>query len=65
MKIKKILSMLSLVAVLTIPLYLQASVKDTHICIGSGEKCMEVDIGKGMIAVFVKKPGSAAVVMED
>ncbi len=65
MKIKKILSTLALAAILVVPLCLQAYVQETHICKGSGEHCMEVDLGNGMTAKFVKKPGSAAVVIKD
>ncbi len=42
----------------------QTSSASTKACFGSGEKCMTVDLGGGTTATFVKKPGSAAVVIE-
>ena len=63
MKIKKMLTAFAF-AILVFPLCMQAG-EETYICKGSGEHCMDVDLGNGMIAKFVKTKGSAAVVIKD
>ena len=63
MKINKMLAAFAF-AIMVFPLCLHAT-EETHICKGSGEHCMEVDLGNGMTAKFVKTKGSAAVVIKD
>jgi hypothetical protein len=43
---------------------MQNSSAATEICKGSGEHCMDVDMGNGMTAKFVKTKGSPAVVIQ-
>lgn len=42
-----------------------SSAGDTLICKGSGEHCMEVDMGNGTSAKFVKTKGSPAVIIKE
>ena len=64
MNSKKNLFILAFAAILIFPIALRAG-EETHICKGSGEHCMSVDLGKGVIAKFVKTKGSAAVIIKD
>lgn len=60
---KKAILSFSFVAILSLATTVIAS--ETRVCTGSGEHCMDVDLGNGTTAKFVKAKGSAAIIIKD